>query len=132
MNDRANEKGALMSAGVDALRRGDAAAARASFERVIGTGAADTAAFIGLAYACRALGDGAGVLAAAERALALEPRNPRAQVLKADHLAAGGDERAASSFYLAAIRAASAIEKMPADLREEIARAQAACNRYAA
>ena len=132
MNDRTIEKGALMSAGVDALRRGDAATARASFERVIGTGAADAVAFVGLAYACRALGDGAGVLAAAERALALEPRNPRALVLKADQLAAGGDDRAASSFYLAATRAAAAIEQMPADLRDEISRAQAACNRYAA
>lgn len=132
MNDRTIEKGALMSAGIDALRRGDAAAARASFERVVAAGIADAAAFVGLAYACRALGDQAGVLAAAERALALEPRNPRALVLKADHLAASGDERAASSFYLAAIRAASAIEQVPADLRDEISRAQAACNRYAA
>jgi len=132
MNDRTIEKNALMSSGIDALRRGDAAAARAAFERVVGAGAADAAAFVGLAYACRALGDGAGVLAAAERALALEPRNPRALVLKADHLAASGDDRAASSFYLAAIRAASALEQMPADLRDELSRAQAACNRYAA
>jgi aspartate beta-hydroxylase len=132
MNDRTNEKVALMSAGIEALRRGDAAAARASFERVVGAGGADAPAFVGLAYACRALGDGAGVLAAAERALALEPRNPRALLLKADHLAAGGDDRAASSFYLAAIRAVAQIEQMPADLRDAIARAQAACNRYAA
>ena len=122
----------LMSAGVEALRAGDVKRARASFERVVASGAADAAAFVGLAYACRGMRDGAGALAAAERALELDPRNIRALIIKADELGAGGDERAASSFYLAAVRAAPAPEHLPADLRAEVARAKAACDRYAA
>ena len=125
------EKGALMSAGVEALRKGDAKGARAAFERVIAGGSADAAAFVGLAYACRDMGDGAGSLAAAERALELEPRNLRALILKGDRLAAGGDDRAASSFYLAAVRASPPPEQLPADLRAEVARAKSACDRYA-
>ena len=41
-----------------------------------------------------------------DRVLAAEPRNVRALILKADHLANAGDVRSASSFYLAALRAA--------------------------
>lgn len=127
----AEKKRALVSAGVEALRKGDAKGARVSFERAIAAGAADAAAHVGLAYACRALGDGAGVLAATARALELEPRNVRALIARADQLAAGGDDRAASSFYLAAVRAAP-LDAVPQDFRAEVERARAACDRYAA
>jgi aspartate beta-hydroxylase len=122
---------ALKADAIDALRRGDSARARASFERAIAAGAADAALFVGLAYACRGMADAAAAGAAAERALALEPRNLRALVLKADHLAAIGDARAASSFYMAAVRGAPPLEQLPADLRAELERASAACEHYA-
>jgi aspartyl/asparaginyl beta-hydroxylase (cupin superfamily) len=61
-----------------------------------------------------------------------EPANVRALILKADHLAAEGDDRAASSFYLAALKAAPPPEQLPAELRRELGRAQAMCARYAA
>jgi aspartate beta-hydroxylase len=117
---------------IEALRRGDASRARAAFERALATHTADAALFVGLAYACRAQGDGASMLAAAERALALEPRNPRALILKADHLAGAGDERGASSYYMAAVNAVPDPDAQPADLRAELARAAEACNRIAA
>ena len=123
---------ALKGEGVEALRRGDAARARSTFERAIASQAGDAGLFVGLAYACRAQGDGAAMLAAAEGALALEPHNPRALILKADHLAASGDERSASSYYMAAVRAVPDVEAQPPDLRAEIARAAAACDRIAA
>ena len=123
---------ALRNDGLDALRRGDAARARASFERVIAGGGADAALFVGLAYSCRAQGDAVAMLAAADRALQLEPRNLRALMLKADHLAAAGDERGASSFYMAVVRAVPEPERLPPDLQAELARASDACNRYAA
>ena len=123
---------ALKNDALDALRRGDAARARASFERVVTGGGADAGVFVGLAYACRAQRDAVAMLAAIDRALQLEPRNLRALMLKADHLAAAGDERGASSYYMAAVRAAPDPQRLPADLQAELARASEACNRYAA
>ncbi len=122
----------LVRSGVEALRRGDARAARESFERIVAAGQADASACIGLAYACRSLKDDAASRAAVDKALALEPRNPRALILKADHLADEGDARAASAFYLAAVRAAPPSDQLPADLRKEVGRAQTMCERYAA
>jgi aspartate beta-hydroxylase len=122
---------ALAQSGADALRRGDARTARASFERIVGAGSADAACYIGLAYACRDLNDAAGVDAALDKALELEPQNLGALILKADHLAALGDARSAASFYRHAIRVAPPPSEMPATLRDEVARAQAMCDRLA-
>ena len=118
--------------GVEALRKGDARKARESFERIVAAGEADASAYIGLAYACAGLKDHPAARAATDRALALEPRNLRALIMKADYLDALGDARAASSFYRAAVSTAPPAEQLPADLRSELARAQAMCGRYAA
>jgi aspartyl/asparaginyl beta-hydroxylase (cupin superfamily) len=68
--------------------------------------------------------------AALDRLLAAEPRNVRALIQRADLYAAGGDARSASSFYLTAIRSAPATG-VPRELASELARAKAACERYA-
>jgi aspartyl/asparaginyl beta-hydroxylase (cupin superfamily) len=130
MNDRTHEGSTLTRAGAEALSGGDFARARACFERAVAGGGAGATTFVGLAYACRGLDDPAATLAAVDRALGLEPRNLRALVLKGDCLSATGDDRAASSFYLAAVRAAPPPDRLPPDLRAEIARASAACERY--
>lgn len=122
----------LARSGVDALRRGDARAARESFERIIASGAADASTHVGLAYACRGLNDPVASRVAVDNALALEPRNLRALIMKADDLASGGDARAASAFYLTAVKAAPPADQLPPDVRAEIARARAMCDRYAA
>jgi len=122
---------ALAQSGADALRRGDARAARESFERIVAAGGADVSVCIGLNYACRRLNDKTAAMAAVDRALSLEPRNLHALILKGDHLAELGDERGASSFYQFAIRIAPPANEMPATLRDELARAQAMCTRYA-
>ncbi len=126
------EARALARSGAEALRRGDPRKARESFERIVAAGLADAETCLGLAHACHAMKEYAAALAAVDQALALEPRNPRALILKADHLAAEGDERAAASFYVAAIKSAPTPDQIPPDLRRELARAQAACARYAA
>jgi aspartate beta-hydroxylase len=118
--------------GVEALRTGDARKARESFERIVAAGQADASAYLGLAYACAGVKDHPAARAAIDCALALEPRNLRALIMKADYLDALGDARAASSFYRAAVGAAPPAEQLPADLRSELARAQAMCGRYAA
>lgn len=71
-------------------------------------------------------------IAAIDRLLAAEPRNLRALLMKADHLAAQGDPRSASSFYLAAIRSAPAQGQLPSDLIAQLRRAKEICDRYAA
>jgi aspartyl/asparaginyl beta-hydroxylase (cupin superfamily) len=122
----------LARSGVEALRRGDARAARESFEQIVATGEADASACVGLAYACRTLKDNAASKAALDKALALEPRNLRALILKADYFADEGDARAASAFYLAAVKTAPPADQLPPDLRNEVGRAKAMCDRYAA
>jgi tetratricopeptide (TPR) repeat protein len=123
---------ALAQSGAEALRRGDPRKARESFERIVAAGQADAATCLGLAHACRSLNEHSAAHAAIDKALALEPRNLRALILKADHLAAEGDERAASSFYMAAVKSAPPPNELPLDLRHELGRAQAMSERYAA
>ena len=94
-------------------------------------GQADAASYIGLAYACRRLGDAPTALAALDQALSLEPRNLVALILKADLLSELGDARAAASFYQFAVRVAPPADEMPAGLRDEVNRAKAMCGRYA-
>ncbi len=118
--------------GIEALRKGDVRKARESFERIVAAGQADASAYLGLAYSCAGLEDHQSALAAVDHALALEPRNLRALIMKADHLAAAGDARAASSFYRAAVDTAPPASQLPADLRNELGRAEAMCERYAA
>ncbi|HQW39221.1 MAG TPA: tetratricopeptide repeat protein, partial [Usitatibacteraceae bacterium] len=110
---------------MQSLREGNAAVARAAFESLVAAAADDASACLGLALACRALGDGEGALAAVDRALAHEPRNLRALIFKGDILDFLGDRRAASSFYLAAVSQARAAGEVSADLRPDLARAQA-------
>jgi aspartyl/asparaginyl beta-hydroxylase (cupin superfamily) len=122
---------ALARAGVEALRRGDARKARELFELIVDAGQADASSCLGLAYACSRLNDRAGTLAAVDRALALEPRNLRALIMKGDCLAELGDPRAACSFYNFALQAAPPEHELPVELRDELSRARAMRDRYA-
>ena len=122
----------LGQSGIEALHRGDARAAREAFERILASGQADASICLALAYACRSLNDGAAALAAADRALTQEPRNLRALIFKADHFESIGDARAASSFYLAAVRTAAQSIPLPPDLRDDVAHARAMCVHNAA
>jgi hypothetical protein len=122
----------LAQTAFDALGRGDARAAREAFEQVAASGRADATAWVGLAYACRSLNDAAAALAAAERALAVEPQNLRALLVKADLLASAGDASGAAGFYRFAVQSAPPPERLPPDLREELSRAATMSERYAA
>ena len=90
------------------------------------------AEFVSLASARAKLGDHRAALEAVDQALALQPRNLRALIVKADVLAALGDARGASSFYRAVVSWAPAPHEMPAELRDDVARAAALCESYSA
>lgn len=123
---------ALAQSGIEALRRGDFRGARESLERVVSSGLADAGICVALARACVGLNDRAAALVAVDRALSLEPRNLRALILKGDYFAAGGDERSAASFYVAAVKAAPSHDALPLDVASELKRAQTTCELYAA
>ena len=74
--------------------------------------------------------DAAARAAALDRTLAADPRNIGALIERADLYAAAGDARSASSFYLTAIRMAPPAG-VPKELAAGLARAKAACDRYA-
>jgi len=116
----------------EALRDGDARRARELFLHVVATGSDKNAALLGLAQACRSLGDEAGKIAAIDQLLLAEPRNLRALLLKADHLAAMGDERSAASYYRIALKTAPPQDQVPQDLVAELRKAREICDRYAA
>jgi len=122
----------LAQAGMEALRKGDARAARESFERIAAAGKADASVYLGLSYACTGLKDHPAALAAVDKALALEPQNLRALIIKADYMVSLGDARAACAYYAAAADTAPPAEQLPPDLRQEIARARQMREHYAA
>jgi aspartyl/asparaginyl beta-hydroxylase (cupin superfamily)/Tfp pilus assembly protein PilF len=128
------EARARVQAALSALREGRHAEARALFESAVAGGQTDATVQLGLAYACVGLRDVAAAAAAVERTLALEPRNLRALILKADLLLRAGDARNALAFYQAAVRGAQAVpatQPLPPDLAREVARAEAACRHEA-
>lgn len=113
MQSPSDQMRALAEAGASALQAGDANTARRHFEQIVANGQANTGVMTGLALACQALGDQAAMLAAVERALALDPHNIRALAMKGDHLVATGASRSATAFYAAAVRAASEARALP-------------------
>ena len=122
----------LLATGAEALRKGNARLARESFEQIVNQGRANAGIFLGLAQACTLLKDHVAAQSALESVLALDPRNMHALIMKADYLEALGDTRSASSFYQTAVKVAPPPEQLPAESRNELARAQAMCQQYAA
>ena len=70
----------------------------------------------------------AGDETAVDQLIAREPGNVAALIRKADMRAHAGDERVATAFYRAALKAA-ARGPVPGDLSSQLARAEAACQR---
>ena len=113
----------LLGSAIAALREGRARESRQAAAQAVALGADNASIWGVLAMACRDLGDLPGAQSAAERSIAHEPRNPRAFVVKGDVYHASGNARAAAAFYRDALKFA-APENSPADMREELQRAQ--------
>jgi aspartate beta-hydroxylase len=116
---------------MQALRAGNATAARDAFEQIAGDGQADASVYFGLAFAYRQLKNHALSISSVDRALALDPSNLQALVFKADIYAEIGDSRAASSFYRAAVKASPPIDQLSLEMRAVVQRAQSMCDGYA-
>ena len=121
---------ALLQEGYSALRAGDPRRARTALDRVVQMAPRDLNGLYGLAVACLALKDQPAKLAALDQLLAVDPGNMRALIMKGDHYADLGDDRAASAFYGEAL--AVAPPDLPPDLMREAQRAHAMQQRYAA
>jgi aspartate beta-hydroxylase len=117
-------------AGIDHLRAGNAAAARDALFRAVQGGRADNAVLLGLARACRQLGDAGGAAAALDHLLKTEPRNLVALLARADLYDAAGDTRAASAFYSMALRIAPPPSQLSASVFQDLRRAEATLERY--
>jgi aspartyl/asparaginyl beta-hydroxylase (cupin superfamily) len=83
----------------------------------------DPQALLAQARAARERSDIAALAFAADALLRLNPREPRALVLKGDALSGQGDHRSAATFYSAALVQGRAVASPSADLRAELERA---------
>lgn len=116
-----------------ALQQGRHAEARRMFESLAAQPGAATAALMGLAYCCAALGDFAAADRAAEQVLAAEPQNIRALLFSADRIAAGGNPRKAIAFYERALQvAASTSGRLPPEVEQGLRRGQAMTEKFRA
>ena len=120
----------LMQQSIDALRRNDPRSALAALEQLVAAGRADAPAHLALGYAHAMLNDDDAAQGAVDAALAQEPRNLRALLLKADLFHRAGDGAAAASFYQAVLKAMPEGAQLKGELQREIERARAMANRY--
>lgn len=103
-----------------ALQRRDGAEAR----RLLGELSEDQTPWILLAQACNIAGDTASEEEALQKQLAVEPRHLPALILTAELKARASDDRAANSFFQAALNQASVMDDVPAALHPMLSRAQ--------
>ncbi|WP_159982524.1 MULTISPECIES: aspartyl/asparaginyl beta-hydroxylase domain-containing protein [unclassified Novosphingobium] len=118
-----------LHAGISALQRGDAQAARAAFDAIDAAGRGTHQMRLLLAQACTILGDGPAAHRALDAVLAAEPTNLYALIMRGDLLAGRGDARAAVSWYQAALKQAPRARRLPADLLAMLRRAETAVAR---
>ncbi len=103
-----------------ALQRRDAAKAK----RLLGELPPEKTSWILLAQACNIDGDAKGEEEALQKQLEAEPRHLPALILTGELKARTGDDRAASSFFQAALNQAASIPDVPPTLHPMLTRAQ--------
>lgn len=114
---------AIARSGIDALRRGDASAARQAFEQVETAGRASHQLRLFLAQSCEMSGDGMAMEAALAPVLEAEPRNLYALLMMGENRARLGDDRAACSWFNLALSSATKMQGLPPDLPPRLDRA---------
>ncbi len=114
----------LLQQAVLALQGGIPGQARAILAPLIEQGVENAAVWGVLALACRDQDDMKKAVEAADRSLSLEPRNPRAMVVKGDAFFKEEDRRAAAAFYREALSYIPAQAQLAPDMAAEMQRAQ--------
>lgn len=125
-----DEARALVGDGLGAIRRGEIQRGIALLERIVSAGIADASLFVALAAAHRRANSLTLAIKSIDNALRMAPFDIRANILKGDLLEEQGDSRAASAFYLAALKVSAKDETLPDDVRADLDRAQARCNAH--
>ena len=123
----AAEAESAIRSGIAALQRGNARQARQLFEEVIGRGSPLPPPWFPLAQACRHAGDRQAEENALDKVLADQPRNIGALIMKGDCRGQTGDDRAAVSFYKAALNAAAHAGQVSPMLAPELKRVEGLC-----
>ncbi|MFM1897250.1 MAG: hypothetical protein RLZZ385_2324 [Pseudomonadota bacterium] len=90
---------AVLDRAMVAIQNGNARGARQQLEFQISQGNYNSSAFTLLAVACRFLGDNKAMEQSLDDALALDPRNINALIMKGDQLLARNDMAAAGSYF---------------------------------
>ncbi|MDB5668020.1 MAG: hydroxylase [Alphaproteobacteria bacterium] len=113
----------LIDLGLDALRRGDGAAARDLLRQASRDGG--PVPWLALARACNLIGDGAGEEEALQRQLDSSKRDLPALFAMAELKARQGNDRSAASFFRTAISQAAVTSPLPPQYRALLDRAHA-------
>lgn len=114
----------LLQQAITALQGGIPGQARAILESLIEQGADSASVWGVLALACRDQEDMQAALAAAERSLSHEARNPRAMVVKGDAYYKLGDRQASAAFYREALNQLPKQAQLAEDMALEMDRAR--------
>jgi aspartyl/asparaginyl beta-hydroxylase (cupin superfamily) len=117
----------LLQQGITALRQGKSLDAGRLFERCIASGRAAPQTWLLLAQSHRLSGDDVEADKALDTLLASDGRNLEALLMKGDIAGARADDRAASSWYEAAMRAAAGRNDLSAGVVGQLNKAHAFC-----
>ncbi|MGF1605579.1 MAG: aspartyl/asparaginyl beta-hydroxylase domain-containing protein [Rhodothalassiaceae bacterium] len=110
--------------GFEALQRGDPATAKTELEHALAAQPGDATVQLGLAMACRDLGDQAACGDWLDHLLSVQPRHFMALVMKADNLMALGRRQEAASYYQAVLAVAPPPHRQPPQIQQHVQRAQ--------
>ncbi len=114
----------VVQLGLAALKQNRFQEAFDAFNSLTARGVENASIWLAMAYASKGLGNRDALSSALNKSLELEPRNPRAYIVKADMFAEDGDQQAAATFYMQALTLAPPPEQTPPDLRVELERAR--------
>lgn len=120
----------LTTLGERAFRAGDLQAARAAFQRLVEADGSHPGQWLNLALACQNLHDEAGEENAIQRALAVDPMDLPALLLRGKLLERQGRRHEAARAYGAAAAVSPPLERLHPDLRPGIAHALAFRDNY--
>ncbi len=121
----------LAAVGQRAFQAGDMQAARSAFQRLVSADGRDIQQWISLAVVCQALADEEGEESALKGALALQPRDLPALILRGKLFERQGRTHEAARAFGAAATVSPPLDRLHPDLRPGVAHAMAYRDKYA-